>query len=352
MTILSHLTGIKSRMVQTDRGSFHILEFGKPGGQGHPLLFVHGNMSSSTFWEELMRYIPNNSWAIAPDLRGYGESERLPIDATRGMRDLSDDIQSLAVALQLDTFHLIGHSMGGCVAMQYTIDHPQKVTTLTLVATGSPYGFGGTKDIHGTPCYPDYAGSGGGLIHPEVIRRIAEQDRSDESDFSPRRLLNNRMFKPPYRSPREDVLVEAMVMMSTDVGTYSRDMLPSANWPNIAPGTQGINNALSPKYCQLTALAEIAPKPPILWIRGADDHVVTDRSASDPGTLGQLGILPGWPGAEVYPPQPMVSQIRTLLERYQTNGGTFREYVLANAGHIPYMEEPNMFKAIWLPFLH
>jgi pimeloyl-ACP methyl ester carboxylesterase len=63
------------------------------------------------------------------------------------------------------------------------------------------------------------------------------------------------------------------------------------------------------------------------------------------GTLGQLGFVPGWPGADVYPPQPMVSQVRSVLDRYVEHGGVYSELVIADAGHTPYIEQPDEFNA-------
>ncbi|HUM70287.1 MAG TPA: alpha/beta hydrolase, partial [Chloroflexota bacterium] len=69
------------------------------------------------------------------------------------------------------------------------------------------------------------------------------------------------------------------------------------------------------------------------------------------GTLGQLGYVPGWPGADVYPPQPMVSQTRTVLEQYQANGGAYREVVIADAAHSPHIEKPSAFMQALLAHL-
>lgn len=345
----AYLDGITSRMIQTPRLNIHVLEAGTPGNQ--PMLLVHGNLSSSRFWEETMSAISAGFWVLAPDMRGYGDTELLPLEATRGLQDLSNDLHSLVETVGWNTFHLAGHSLGGTVVLHYTRDHPERVRTLTLVASGSPYGYGGTRDVHGTPCWPDYAGSGGGLIALEFLRRLAEGDRSDESDFSPRRLLCQRLVKPPFVPPHEEALLDAMLQTNTSEDNYSRNLVASPNWPGIAPGTRGINNALSPKYCNLSDIVNKEPKPPILWIRGDSDQVVSDRTLSDPGTLGSLGMIPGWPGADVYPPQPMVGQIRAVLERYQANGGTYQEHVLESVGHMPHIEKPAEFQRIWQAFL-
>ena len=81
---------------------------------------------------------------------------------------------------------------------------------------------------------------------------------------------------------------------------------PSEHWPGVAPGTRGILNALSGKYCNWAGIVDLDPKPPILWTHGTEDIVVADGSPWEMGTLGSLGAVPGWPGEEVFPPQPMV----------------------------------------------
>jgi pimeloyl-ACP methyl ester carboxylesterase len=71
--------------------------------------------------------------------------------------------------------------------------------------------------------------------------------------------------------------------------------------------------------------------------------IVADNSMFDMGTLGQMGFVPGWPGADVYPPQPMVSQTRAVLAKYAEQNGRFQEVVVANAAHSPHIEQPAAF---------
>lgn len=349
MAELEHLDGIDCRFVETERGRFHVMEAGD--ADGAPVVFVHGNVSSATFWEEVMLALPADYRAIAYDQRGYGESEVQPVDATRGMHDFSDDLNALVDTLELGTFHLIGHSMGGSVALQYTIGHPGRVQSLALAAPGSPYGFAGTKDEQGTPCWPDYAGSGGGIVNQDFVQQIAENDRSNDSDFSPRRILRLFYGKPPFEHEREDILVESMLRTATGEENYPGDFVPSDNWPGVAPGTKGVGNALSPKYSDQSDLPGISPKPPILWIRGADDQIVSNQSMFEPGNLGALGAIPDWPGDEVFPPQPMEAQMRAVLDEYEAQGGSYREEVIEDAGHCMYLEKLDEFMESWVPFL-
>ncbi len=346
------IEGVSARTVETARLTTHILQSG-PGVDGEPVLFVHGNVSSSRFFEDTLAALPARYRGVAPDLRGFGDSETKPLNATRGLRDFSEDLRALASALGLGRIHLVGWSVGGAVAMQYAMDEPEGVASLTLVNPMSPYGFGGTKDVAGTPCWPDHAGSGGGTANPEFARRLSEGDRGGEDPSSPRNVMNAFYFKPPFRAPEEREEVYLSSMLSTKVGddNYPGDATGSENWPGVAPGARGMNNAISPRYCDLSAFARVKPKPPVLWVRGSDDATVSDTSLLDFGYLGQLEVVPGWPGPEAYPPQPMVAQTRAVLHEYAEAGGTYREELVPDCGHSPHVEKPEEFRRLLLGFL-
>ena len=59
----------------------------------------------------------------------------------------------------------------------------------------------------------------------------------------------------------------------------------------------------------------------------------------------ELGAVPGWPGQQAWPPQPMVAQTRRVLDRYTAAGGRYREEVIAEAGHGPHLDQPEEFLA-------
>jgi pimeloyl-ACP methyl ester carboxylesterase len=333
------LPGISQHTARTDRLEVAYLE---TGSGNVPVVLVHGNVSSPAFFQDFMLALAATGryHVYAPDMRGYGDSETRPVDATRGVRDFSDDLDAFARAINLTSFHLLGWSLGGNVVMQYVIDYPGRVRSLLLEAPGSPFGFGGTKDATGTPTWPDFAGSGGGTANPEFVRLLSEGDRGD-SQVSPRTTMKAFYIKPTFQLPqdREEMFLTSMLTTKVTPGNYPGDSTPSPNWPGVAPGTQGVNNALSPKYLNQGNFATIAHKPPVLWIHGADDQIVSDTSFFDFGYLGQLGAVPGWPGAEVYPPQPMKSQVRFVLESYKGNGGEYEEVELADCGHSPHIEK-------------
>jgi pimeloyl-ACP methyl ester carboxylesterase len=138
-------------------------------------------------------------------------------------------------------------------------------------------------------------------------------------------------------------------MFTTHLGPQDNpgDFVPSPNWPFVAPGVWGAANALSPKHTgDVTRLIAAQPKVPVLWVRGSHDLAVSDAAASDPGLLGKLGVIPDWPGEDIYPPQPMLGQTRTVLERYVAAGGWYQEVVIQDAGHVPFIEKPGEFNAV------
>src|SRR6266568_9302919 len=111
MTTTSLLPGIAQNKMKTGRLEIAYLE---AGSGNTPIVLVHGNTSSSLFFQDFMLLLAaTNRYKIyAPDMRGFGDTEVLPINATRGLRDFSYDLSSLAQALGLTVFHLFGWSMG------------------------------------------------------------------------------------------------------------------------------------------------------------------------------------------------------------------------------------------------
>src|SRR4051794_28701382 len=104
--------------VRCDDAVMHVTTRGPEAGP--PVLLIHGNCSSSGYWEPLVRHLPPHWRLVLPDLRGYGKSPAPGIDATRGLRDFADDVAPLLAELAGGSGRVtvVGHSMGGGVAMQ------------------------------------------------------------------------------------------------------------------------------------------------------------------------------------------------------------------------------------------
>ncbi|MFJ2028863.1 alpha/beta fold hydrolase [Streptosporangium sp. NPDC087985] len=334
---------LDNRRVPTARITQNVLSVSETGGE--VVLFVHGNVSSAAFWRETLLALPDGYRPLAVDLRGFGDTDPAPVDATRGLRDYSDDVLALIDALALPGVHLVGWSMGGGVVLQALRDRPSAVRSVTLVNPVSPYGFGGTHGPDGALNHPDGVGGGAGAANPDFVKLLAAGDRSGDSPLSPRSVFRSTYVKAGavFRDEDEDTFVESM--LSTKIGEdhYPGDAVASEVWPGVAPGSRGVLNAIAPTHFRLDDLEAIDSRPPILWIRGEADVIISDTSMLDLAHLGALGVVPGSPGT---PAQPMVTQTRTVLERY----GNHSEVVL-DCGHSPHIERPEEFRAALIDHL-
>ena len=355
---IRHLQGITATVQESRRLRTLVLMSG--ARHAAPVLFLHGNLSSSTFWEETMLALADEFTCAAPDLRGYGLSDPdTRIDATGGFTDWTDDALALAETLGWERFHVVGHSLGGCVVWALLARAPERLLSATLVAPGPPCGLGGARDVRGEANHDDGAGSGGGLVHPLLAARIAagrydgNHDGNDDP-FSPRAVMNRLYWKPPFRPEREDALLTALLQVSLGDDRFPGDTRDSPHWPGFAPGKYGPINALSPHYNQwvLPELLNTNPKPPVLWVYGTDDLIIRNDSPSDIGMQGKLGLRPDWPGEEIFPPQPIRAQVEHALTQYEQAGGGVTRLILPDVGHTPYLERPAEFRRALLAHLN
>lgn len=342
MTIARLQPGVVSEHLTTSRLDVHLLHVGR---EGEPVVFVHGNVSSALFWQRTMLDLPERYRPVAVDLRGFGDTEPKEVDARRGLADYADDVISVLDALGLQRAHLVGWSMGGGVVLEVTRAVPDRVMSVALVNPVSPYGFGGTHGASGELNDPSGAGSGGGCANPDFVARLASGDRSDDGPTTPRQVFLGAYVGSGFSAEEADMetYLDAMLSTRTGDGHYPGDMRETAAWPGLAPGDRGVLNAMSPIHFRIDDLAAIDPKPSVAWVRGAEDVIVSDTSLLDLAYLGSIGAVEGWPGAEVAPPQPMVTQMRHVLDEYAAAGGAYTETVVSEAGHSPHIEQPERF---------
>ncbi|MEX2480282.1 MAG: alpha/beta hydrolase [Gammaproteobacteria bacterium] len=103
------------------------------GGQGEPLLLLHGFAANKDHWTMIAPYLTRHFHVYAPDLPGFGDASRLD-DAGYGLDTQLERIASLADALGLDSFHVGGNSMGGYLAAMFAARYPDRVRSLWLLA--------------------------------------------------------------------------------------------------------------------------------------------------------------------------------------------------------------------------
>ena len=105
------------------------------GGEGEPLLLLHGFGGDKDHWTRFARHLTDSYRVIAPDLPGFGESSRDPA-ARYDVPAQIERLEAFVSALGLDSFHIAGNSMGGAIAGRYAAAHPERVKSVILLAPG------------------------------------------------------------------------------------------------------------------------------------------------------------------------------------------------------------------------
>ena len=118
---------IRSRRIQV--GNLNIRYY--TGGKGDPLLIIHGGNSHARSWANNVHELSRKYQVYIPDLPGFGLSESL--GGTFYIPEFVDFVGKFADVMGLQSFHLMGHSMGGAIAASYTIQYPRQVNKLVLI---------------------------------------------------------------------------------------------------------------------------------------------------------------------------------------------------------------------------
>jgi pimeloyl-ACP methyl ester carboxylesterase len=104
------------------------------GGEGVPLLLLHGLASNARIWDLTAPLLTPHFRVVALDQRGHGQSDKP--DGDYSFAEVTGDLAELLPALGLDRPVIVGHSWGGNVALQFAADHPGSVRALVLVDGG------------------------------------------------------------------------------------------------------------------------------------------------------------------------------------------------------------------------
>jgi pimeloyl-ACP methyl ester carboxylesterase len=103
-------------------------------GSGPPIVLIHGMLNSSSHWRSVALSLASEYTVVAPDLIGHGDSAAPRGDYSLGAHAAS--IRDLLAAIGIDRATLVGHSLGGGVAMQFFYQFPQRVERLVLISSG------------------------------------------------------------------------------------------------------------------------------------------------------------------------------------------------------------------------
>ncbi len=99
-------------------------------GQGTPIVILHGLLGFSDNWQTIAKTLAEHHLVITPDLRNHGRS---PHTNSHTYPEMAEDLRTFLDQQGIYATALIGHSMGGKVAMQFALEHPDRVTHLVVV---------------------------------------------------------------------------------------------------------------------------------------------------------------------------------------------------------------------------
>jgi haloacetate dehalogenase len=121
------------------------------GGEGPPLLLLHGNPQTHVMWHRVAPPLAERFTVVAPDLRGYGMTSKpvsSPDHSTYSKRAMGDDQIGLMAGLGHERFSVAGHDRGARVGYRLALDHPEvveRLAVLDIVPTGEAFSRGGRE---------------------------------------------------------------------------------------------------------------------------------------------------------------------------------------------------------------
>jgi len=122
-------TEIQNKQIKVGGLDIHYLT----AGQGDPLIVIHGGSEGARAWLNNMTELAADYTVYVPDLPGFGTSQ--PPEGDYFIPELTEFVGQFARALGLESFHLMGHSLGGGVALNYALKSPHKLNKLVLVSS-------------------------------------------------------------------------------------------------------------------------------------------------------------------------------------------------------------------------
>lgn len=216
--------------------NLHYQRYGTPGNQ--PLIILHGLFGSSDNWHKLSKGFADAQLdVIVPDLRNHGQSDHSSIMTYEAM---SHDLLELIETLNLKKVHLIGHSMGGKVAMQFAFDKAEKVDKL-IVADMSPH-------------------ASSGSIHSKLIDQMLSVDLGK---FSSRREIDTRL---------KEAIPDERIRLFLLKNIYRKDKTTFGWRINL----EAIKNNLDEIFREMEA--GDAYTKPALFLRGEHSNYIPDKA--------------------------------------------------------------------------
>ncbi len=118
---------LETRVARVNGIRMHYLR----AGDGPPVVLLHGWPQTSYMWRKLIPVLARRYTVVAPDLRGYGLTDKPPSGYDK--RTMAADVRALVHELGFDHVAIVGHDRGARIAHRYALDHPDEVRRLVLL---------------------------------------------------------------------------------------------------------------------------------------------------------------------------------------------------------------------------
>jgi len=207
-------------------------------GSGPPLIILHALYGSSDNWVQIAKSVSDHFTCYLPDLRNHGRS---PHSSEHNYMVMSDDLGELASELNLERFFLAGHSMGGKIAVHYSMRQPEKLGGL-LVADISPF----VTESHNRAAHKQ---------HSIILRTIID---TDLSRFSNRNEVESALSES-IESEKVRGFIMKNLQRSAD-GTFAWRLNAGALLNNLSNIMEGIGRPDDDRYA-VTGF-------PVLFLKG------------------------------------------------------------------------------------
>ena len=258
-------------------------------GQGPPVVLIHGIAGRAAQWDQTMVQLAEHHTVIAPDLLGHGESAKPRGDYSLGA--FASGVRDLLIGLDIEGATVVGHSLGGGIAMQFAYQFPERCQRLVLVASG---GLG--QDVH--PVLRAATLPGSELVLP----LIAHEKLLEIAALVPRALGKIGLRTGP------------------DIAEMARGYASLSNAEGRAAFIHTVRAVIDPMGQRISATDRIylTSKMPTLIVWGRRDRIIPVEHA-EPAHAG----MPG-----------------SRLELFD------------DAGHFPHLEDPLRFARTLARFFH
>jgi pimeloyl-ACP methyl ester carboxylesterase len=194
------------RVVSVNGVDLAVDDRGQGAAGADPLVLVHGFTGGRVDFADVIDTLAEDRRVVAWDHRGHADSTNTGDPATYTFDQLADDMASVLDELGIDSFHLLGHSMGGVVAQRYVLGHPAQVRSLILM---------------------DTAGEAMRAIPPELIEATVARGRA-EGMAAVAETMRQMLATAPMPAESRERILERLVHKLSNMDVEAFDALGQA----------------------------------------------------------------------------------------------------------------------------